>query len=206
MEPDSTCHAIYIIEIPVGVSVEGVGPSDGFRVVQVGKVSPSLEQEPKKNKAKKSKSKESAPSTSEPSTPSMQASTLSGIAQLKKRLYAHYGAWHYATGATNTFSKSKATDEDFEVAHIAEFKSIVGVIVRPAVDNEAIEDVESFVRENVGVKLRTSLMKKLLTQPFVSSELAGMSILKKGRHFSTSELRLVSTNEVRSLLLDDTRR
>ncbi|KAG7394764.1 hypothetical protein PHYBOEH_004692 [Phytophthora boehmeriae] len=56
------------------------------------------------------------------------------------------------------------------------------------IDDNIIES-EAFVRELIGVRLRTSLVRDLLTQPFESSW-GGRSVLDKGKHFSITELRL----------------
>jgi hypothetical protein len=179
-DTQTDCSFIYIIEIPVDVVMKD-DKLGKFAIVQVG-------------------------------------SGSVGAQGLKKRMREHFLAWHYATGKPSKISKPKARPEDFTVENIAVMEGIIGVLSRTssgasdadtddedetddddgdAVDfDDNIAESEAFVRELVGVRLRTSLIRNLLTQPFESSW-GGRTVLDKGKHFSITELRLVSEGEVR---------
>ena len=124
---------------------------------------------------------------------------VGSTAVLRTRLLQHRQAWWYATGVDmfpGITHKGKPQLDCFE--------NLIGVLIYSSSSSSSEQDHlkhdEQNVREHIGTKFSAIVAQQLLTQPFVS-QLGGVSILKKGAHFSHTELRIVHDTELKNLCL-----
>ncbi|TMW67215.1 hypothetical protein Poli38472_012331 [Pythium oligandrum] len=212
-----TRASIYIIEIPVKVQVaKAVG--EEFRVVQVGRAEPNhlMSRMRDHNYAWHYATGEKSAFYQVGKKTTPEKYTRGEIGEIPRIVGAIVRGGnpesdankHDTSPGMETRSKANAksegndgdtSDDGEEDVDAAQTRNVTvklrGIKLN---DDDKLDDVEAFVRDLVGVKLRTLLTRTLLNQTF-NSDLGGTTVLKRGQHFSLTELRLVSLTELNAL-------
>lgn len=176
---DDCFSSIYIIRIPIEVKINGGEFSASHSVIQIGKAGGS-------------------------------------VSGLRQRMLQHLRSWLMATGVYPKISNNTEGKTPLSLYTCAELIStnslqdLIGLIVKEKDEEnedeceddgdksgevgDAILDVEDFIRGIVGVKLRRSVIKTLLSKP---CEHFHETVYAKGTTgFSDTELRIVHNEEL----------